>query len=265
MTTRHLTSVAAAALLCGSLAAGIGAQAQTVDENMAAQAKLHAIPGKQLTAQGPNYQFCEVGVIVGTTPENAVVNFYNPTGLDNCTPEQFAEIAAKKEEIKTQMGALDLFLNPSRQWTWDEFAVFEAGDEQQFGSVNMVWMGVVPLQIMKKAVGAGHYNPGQIHRNNQYTYKKGDTVYLLDTADGKTLIMQSWTNFTNKGQTADNLKDLGSQFKELPAGWSFRTKVLDQDLTVAPPAPDHLAWVTQDEFNNTYQGCGYDTACSYVP
>ena len=46
---------APAALLCGSLvtAAGAQAQAQTVEENMAAQAKLHAIPGKQLTADGP--------------------------------------------------------------------------------------------------------------------------------------------------------------------------------------------------------------------
>jgi hypothetical protein len=23
--------------------------------------------------------------------------------------------------------------------------------------------------------------------------------------------------------------------------------------------------VTQDEFLNTYEGCGYDTACNYVP
>ena len=82
---------------------------------------------------------------------------------------------------------------------------------------------------------------------------------------GKVLVMQSWTNFVNKGETADNLKDLGSQFKELPAGWKFRTKVLDKDLRVGPPAPNHLAWVTKDEFQNTYQGCGYDKACSYVP
>jgi hypothetical protein len=52
---------------------------------------------------------------------------------------------------------------------------------------------------------------------------------------------------------------------EIPPGWKFWTKVLDRDLTVQPPAPKHLAWVTQDEFNNTYQGCGYDTACSYTP
>ena len=88
---------------------------------------------------------------------------------------------------------------------------------------------------------------------------------MLDTPDGKVLVMQSWTNFTNKNETADNLKDLGSQFKQLPAGWKFRAKILDKDLTVSPPKPDYLAWGTQDEFNNAYQGCGYDAACSYKP
>ena len=129
----------------------------------------------------------------------------------------------------------------------------------------MAYMGVVPVEVMKEAVGAGHYHPGQIHRDNKYLFKKGTQVYLLDMPDGKVLVMQSWTNFTNKGETAANLKDLGSQFKQLPPGWKFRTKVLDRDLTVQPPAPKHLAWVTQDEFNNTYQGCGYDAACNYMP
>ena len=83
--------------------------------------------------------------------------------------------------------------------------------------------------------------------------------------DGKVLVMQSWTNHFNKGETAENLKDLGSQFKQLPPGWKFRVKVLDQDLTIAPPPPHLLAWVTQDEFWNTYQGCGYDDTCNYTP
>ena len=70
----------------------------------------------------------------------------------------------------------------------------------------------------------------------------------------------------NKGETAANLKDLGSQFKQLPPGWKFRVKVLERDLTVAPKKPpNYLAWVTQDEFWNTYQGCGYDETCNYVP
>ena len=47
------------------------------------------------------------------------------------------------------------------------------------------------------------------------------------------------------------------------AGWKFRTKVLDADLEITPPVPGGLAIVMQDEFRNTFEGCGYDEACTY--
>jgi hypothetical protein len=254
-----LAAISAVVLLSGA------AFGQTLEENMAAQQKQHIIPGKQLKAKGPNYEFCEVAPIVGTSKANAVANFYNPTGIDHCSPEQFAQIVKDKEQIIKETGAIDVFLNPSRHWTWDEFTVYEVGDERQFGPVKMVWMGVVPVEVMEAGVGKSHYHPGQIHRINAYVFKKGSRVYLIDMGEGKVLVMQSWTSFVNKGETGDTLRDLGGQLKELPAGWKFRTKILDRDLTVSPPAPDHLAWVTMDEFQNTYQGCGYDAACSYTP
>jgi len=265
-----MKTVSSLGLKCVALAAVAGAVflagCATVEQNMAEQSKLHLIPGKQLHVTGPNYQFCEVALFYGTSPENAVADFYNPTtGTEHCTPEQFAQIEKDKAQIVKDNGARDAFLNPTRYWTWDEMWIYELGDVKQFGPVKMAYMGVVPVEVMKAAVGAGHYHPGQINRSNKYLYKKGTTVYLLDMPDGKVLIMQSWSSATNKGETADNLKDLGSQFKQLPPGWKFRTKVLDRDLTVEPPPPNHLAYVTQDEFNNTYQGCGYDAACNYTP
>lgn len=230
--------VAMLAAMCG---AAFAQGTLTLQQNMAAQAKKHVVPGKTLKAKGPNYEFCEVAPIVGTSPENAVANFYNPTGIDHCSPEQFAEIVKQKEQIIKETGAIDVFLNPSRHWTWDEMTVHVVGDERNFGPVKFAWMGIVPVEVMKKAVGAGHYHPGQITRDDTYLYKKGTTVYLIDMGEGKVLVMQPWTAFVNKGETADNLKDLGGQLKELPAGWKFRTKVLDKDLTIMPPAPEHGA------------------------
>src|SRR6266487_140439 len=152
-------------VLCLGLLSAGAMRAQTLDQNMAELAKQHIVPGKQLHAVGPNYEFCEVAPIVGTSMQNAVANFYNPTGVDHCSPEQFAEIEKDKEKIIKEMGAINVFLNPSRHWTWDELCVDEIGDERQFGPVKMVLMGVVPVEAMEKAVGKGHYHPGQIHRN----------------------------------------------------------------------------------------------------
>lgn len=240
----------------------------TAEKNMEILIKKHIIPGKTLKATGPNYEFCEVATVVGTTEENAVANFYNPTGIDNCSAEDFAKIVSMKDQLLEETGAMDLFLNPSRHWTWDSFEVFGVGDELEFGPVKMVWMGAIPYKLMTSAVGESSYNPAQIHRNNIYVYNKGTMVYLIDIPEsdgGGVMVMQSWTSFANKGETADNLKDLGSQFKKLPPGWKFRTKVLEKELTVAPPAPTYLAWVTMDEFKNTYQVCGRDKACNYTP
>jgi hypothetical protein len=115
-------------------------------------------------------------------------------------------------------------------------------------------MGVVGIEQVRASTGEGHYNPGQIYRNNTFKFDKGSTVYLLDMPDGKVLVMQSWTNHVNKGETKDNLKDLASQFKTF-GGWKFRVKVLDKDLTftlaAAPP-------MQTGQFQNTYQGCGHD-------
>jgi hypothetical protein len=97
-----------------------------------------------------------------------------------------------------------------------------------------LWMGVAGAEGAQKAVGGGHYHPGNIVAHRAFKFNKRSTVYLLDMPDGKVLVMQSWTDHVNKGETAATLKDLGSQFKLLPPGWKFRVKVLDQ-------GPDHRA------------------------
>ena len=155
---------------------------------------------------------------MGTSKENAVADFYNPTGIDHCSPEQFAQIEKDKEKIIKETGAMEVFLNPSRHWTWDEFWVYEVGDERQFGPVKMVWMGVVPVAVMKKAVGKGHYHPGQIHRSNKYLYKKGTRVYLLDMPDGKVLVMQSWTQLRQQGRDGRQPQGLGQPVQAAAAG-----------------------------------------------
>ena len=52
--TFNLVLLAMLIAVCGA------AFAQTAEQNMAAQSKQHIIPGKQLHAVGPNYEFCEV-------------------------------------------------------------------------------------------------------------------------------------------------------------------------------------------------------------
>jgi hypothetical protein len=62
----------------------------------------------------------------------------------------------------------------------------------------------------------------------------------------------------------DKLAQL-SNMLTLPAGWTFKTKELDRELTIAPPAPSYTAHTVVDNLGNVYAGCGFDTACDYIP
>ena len=58
-----------------------------------------------------------------------------------------------------------------------------------------------------------------------------------------------------------------ASYKELPEGWTFETKVLDEDLSLDTSRAGGWAAIIRDEFHCTYQGCGYgaDTSANYVP
>lgn len=236
----------------------------TLEDNMDASKKKHLVPGKQLSvsAEGDNLVFCEVALITGTSKANAIADFYNSTGTDICTPEKFASL--DKAKIKEETGAREVFLNPSRRWTFDRLDVFEDGIERTFGGIKMTWMGVVPVEELEKGVTKGHYAPGYISRNNQYTFKKGREIYLLDAPGGEVFVMQSFTNFKQQKVTIDNARDLGGVLT-LPPGWKFRSVVLDRDLLVNQKRTNGLAHVFQDDMLNAYQGSDGGKAFSFVP
>jgi hypothetical protein len=64
-----LFALALAAVLTVVSGVAFAQGTQTAEQNMAAQSKQHIIPGKQLHAVGPNYEFCEAAPIVGTSKE----------------------------------------------------------------------------------------------------------------------------------------------------------------------------------------------------
>ena len=234
-----------------------------LEDNMTASRKEHLVPGKQIHLDNMRgYQFCEVALINGTTKSNAIADFYNSTGTDDCTPERFAGLDEK--QIIKESGARTAFLNPSRHWMFDKFDVYEDGVDRTFGGIKMTWMGVVPVEQLEKAVTKGHYVPGYIYRDNQYTFNKGSEIYILDAPDGEVFVMQSFTNYVQKEVTINNIKDLGPKLT-LPPGWKFRSVVLDRELLVNQKRTNNLAHVFQDDLKNAYQGSDGGKAFSFVP
>ena len=86
------------------------------------------------------------------------------------------------------------------------------------------------------------YTPFTTNRASKYLYQAGKPVYLLVPPGGRKIVyvMQSYTDHFEKSLTIDKLPELGTMLT-LPPAWSFKMKVLDRGLTVAPPPPGYTA------------------------
>jgi hypothetical protein len=174
----------------------------TAEQNVEGSQMKHLIPDREIHLKDlkGSYRFAEVALFTGSSPENAVANFYNSTGIDDPIPSHFASLDQAK--IAEENEAIGAFLNPPRYWMFDEFDIWEVGDDRDFGGIKMTWMGVVPVAALKKAITEGNYSAGYIHRDNAFTYSEGKEVYLLDAPDGETFVMQSYNAHTDDGLAA---------------------------------------------------------------
>jgi hypothetical protein len=224
----------------------------SLEQNVTAARRDHLVPGREIHLQDMRgYRFCEVGLITGTSQENAIANIWNSTGASDPTPEEFDALDA--DAIARENGSLRAWLNPLRRWTFDRLDVWEAGDDKTFGGITGTWTGAVDAATMMQAMVQGHYSPGYVYRNSAFTFNAGSKVYLLDAPDGEVFVMQSCTRRWDPARGEDNLAHLAGRL-DLPDGWGFRAEMLDQDLAVASAAHDNLAHVLQDNLHNLYQG-----------
>jgi hypothetical protein len=234
----------------------------SLEQNMTAARREHLVPGREIHMQDMRgYQFCEVGLITGTSQDNAIVNIWNTTGACSPTPEQFDALDA--DAIAGDSGAQRAWLNPVRRWMFDRLDVREAGDDRTFGGITGTWTGVAGEATMMQAAVQGSYSPGYMYRSDTFTFSRGTEVYLLDAPDGEVFVMQSFTRHWDPALSEDNLAHLGGRL-DLPDGWGFRTEMLDQDLEVSSAEHDNLAHVLQDNMHNVYQGSDVARAFSQL-
>src|SRR5208283_3836137 len=211
------------------------------------------------------YPFCELLLIQGKPPDISAAVF-NTSGASDCPPEKFNAIDAKALAAELTVDAV--FKNARRSWMMDQLWLYTARETRDFDGVKATWMATLPIKGALAGLGGAEkfpqYAPSEIQRVSKYLYKKGSQVYLIVLPDGHTWILQTYTTRVDPTMTEAKLQNLGSIYKNLPTGWKFAVKTLDKDLTLIPPADkNHVAHVMADEFDDVFEGCGYDSACSY--
>lgn len=174
---------------------------------------------------------------------------YNTIGLNDCPEELWSKL--DPEQIKKDTGAKAVKLNGPRYWTIDGLrnSVLIDKTKTSFGGIEMRHAGTLKLSIRDVLSIGKPYVQHQVARKTIWLFLANKPVYQLIDPDGSVYFMQSYSIQKQK-QDPGSLENLGSKLS-LKDGWKFRTLKLKKDFEVA--AENGVAFVVQDDFDNTYQ------------
>jgi hypothetical protein len=117
---------------------------------------------------------------------------------------------------------------------------------REFNGLLMRRIALLPLG---DGSDTGPYKIKNVNRGAVFFWDAGKRVYELVDPDGQVFVMQARCIGVDPNMTEESLMTLGDRLN-LPEGWIYRTRILDAELIA--DTSDHLATVTQDEFENTY-------------
>lgn len=174
---------------------------------------------------------------------------------DTAPPSWVAEL--NPEAIKKQFDAPAVTFNGPKLWMLDWFDI-PLGVEREIHGRKIPWCAELHLnrsELEAVAKGEMKYKSTTIERKSSIGYNKGTTVFLIDAADGNTWIMKGFELGLKPRWTYEEFAtNPAGHLKQLPAGWKFRTTVLDRDLILIPETG--VATIMSDEFFNVYDKTG---------
>jgi hypothetical protein len=172
---------------------------------------------------------------------------YGTQMLNDCPQELWEALDA--DAIAEEMGAVMVKLNGPRHWTLDGLGQKVAVVEPVFRDFNGLTMRRIATVDLGENPAPVPYVERYVNRGAVFFFDAGAPVYELVNPDGVAYVMQAYCIGVDPTLTEAALGALGGRLA-LPAGWSYRTRVLDEELVVDTTAT--IATVVQDELENTY-------------
>ena len=174
---------------------------------------------------------------------------YGTQMLNDCPAELWDGLVA--DAIAKELEAFAVKLNGPRHWMLDGLGTKVNAMEPIFREFNGLQMrriavikfepGVAPITVP--------YEERFVDRGAQFFFDAGSVVYELVNPEGKAYVLQAYCIGVDSTISQDNLSELGARLA-LPEGWSYRSRILDEELVV--DTTGQVATVIQDEFENTY-------------
>ena len=172
---------------------------------------------------------------------------YGTQMLNECPQELWSTLDAAA--IAKEMGAVMVKLNGPRHWVLDGFGTKIAVVEPVFREFNGLKTRRIATVDLGKRPATGAYTERHVNRGAVFFWDAGKPVYELVNPDGLAYVMQAYCVGVDPALTEGRLTTLGERLA-LPAGWSYRTRILEEELVVDTTAS--VATVLQDELENTY-------------
>ena len=176
---------------------------------------------------------------------------YNTLSLpDPVSDEQFRALDA--DALKAEFGGDGIWLNGPRRAQMDEASavVLDSGRITSVGGIPMQTVAKVRVPDVRMFAGKRPaYTETEVERSTTWIFHAGQPVHELIAPNGSVYAMQS-ASLIKDPNLAEQLPNLGERL-QMPDGWTYRVRTLDQDLVVQ--ARDGVAHVVLDEFENNYQ------------
>jgi hypothetical protein len=172
---------------------------------------------------------------------------YGTQMLNDCPAELWDTLVAA--DIAADMGAAIVKLNGPRHWVLDGLGTKVAPVEPVLREFNGLLMRRIALLKLDNNPTAQPYTARLVDRGATFFFDAGKAVYELVDTEGTAYVMQALCIGVDPTITEAGLPTLGERL-QLPTGWTFRTRILDEELVI--DTTSGLATVIQDEFENSY-------------
>lgn len=172
---------------------------------------------------------------------------YGTQMLNDCPQELWARLDA--DAIAKEMGAVFVKLNGPRHWVLDGLGAKVAAVEPVLREFGGIMMRRIATLALGDKLPAGPYTENKVDRGAVFFFDAGKPVYELVNPEGEAYVMQALCIGVDPEMSEERLPTLDERLA-MPAGWSYRTRVLDEELVI--DTTQSLATVLQDEFENSY-------------
>lgn len=177
-----------------------------------------------------------------------VAEVYGTQMLNDCPAELWDTLVA--DDIAREMEAVFVKLNGPRHWMLDGLGTKVAPVEPVLREFNGLLMRRIATVDLGEQQGSSPYTERHVDRGAQFFWDAGKPVYELVNPDGTAYVMQALCIGVDPTMNEPGALDsLGSRLS-IPAGWSYRTRILEEELV--SDTTKNVAVVVQDEFENSY-------------